>query len=89
MALSIESIEQEHINDAINSAIRVAVDDASTQIANGTMSKLSEDNPDENENFHTLANLYSDDENIPDEHQEIASDAIMDKLITTYPEFAK
>ena len=89
MTISHESIQQEQTNDAINSAVRVAINDASTQIANGTMSKLSEDNPDENENFHTLANLYSDDENIPEEYQEIASDAIIDKLTETYPEFAE
>jgi hypothetical protein len=89
VTISHESIQQEQTNDAINSAVRVAINDASTQIANGTMSKLSEDNPDENENFHTLANLYSDDENIPEEYQEIASDAIIDKLTETYPEFAE
>ena len=45
MTISHESIQQEQTNDAINSAVRVAINDASTQIANGTMSKLSEDNP--------------------------------------------
>lgn len=66
-------------------AITRAINDASDQISNGTMRKLSEDCPDDCENFHTLSLLYSDDEDISD--QDACQQNIFDKLMETFPEF--
>ena len=66
-------------------AVTRALSDAAEQIERGTMRKLSEDCPDDCENFNTLSLLYSDDEEIAD--QQASEAEIFHALMEAYPEF--
>tara|TARA_B100000749_G_C18334755_1_gene426489 strand:+ start:667 stop:891 length:225 start_codon:yes stop_codon:yes gene_type:complete len=67
-------------------AVVRALNDAEDQIERGTMAKEGEDCPDGWENFHTLALLYSDDEDIAD--QDACEAAIYAALEEKFPEYA-
>jgi hypothetical protein len=72
--------------DAIQTCVKVAIEDAELQIQFNHMKSLTDDCPDDCENFYTLSNLYSDHPDIED--KENASTIIFNALVENFPEFS-
>jgi hypothetical protein len=70
-------------------AIKRALNDAEYQIDKGTMCKLSEECPEDHENFHTLALLYSDDDGGEIDDPEQCQADIYAALEEKFPEYAE